>query len=289
MLADSNKPAWVALLSVLFIHILLIALPASDPPRTGLVRTLIIDGLAPIEKLFDLTVHTTVSLWVSYVALVDTEQENQMLEDEISELRMQMDRNREQVLEAERLQRLLGLELPPGRESVVARVIGGDTTLVRHTVTVDKGSVHGLYIDAPVMTADGVVGRVIQVAHFASVIQLLSDAESAIGVVEVDNRVQGVVRGDGSDALILEHVSDDTVITVGVSLVTSGTDRIYPKGLPVGRISEIGPVRDLTRTASVTPLANLRHLEEVLVLLEGLGSTELIEDLEKLQSPGPLE
>ncbi len=285
---ESNKPAWLALVTVLFVHILLIALPSGDPPRTGLVRTLIIDGVTPFEKLFDLTVHTTVSLWGDYIALVDTERENRMLQDELSEMRMQIDSNREQVLEAERLRRLLDLELPSAREGVVARVIGGDTTLVRHTVTVDKGSLHGLHIDAPVMTADGVVGRVIQTAHFASVIQLLSDAESAIGVIERENRVQGLVRGDGSSSLTLEHVNDDTAMAVGIELVTSGTDRIYPKGLPVGRIVEILPVQDLTRSARIEPFAALGRLEEVLILIEGWGNAELIEDLKELRGKGPL-
>ncbi len=279
MILGSNRATWVVLMTVLFVHTMLMAFPAGDPSRTGLVRTILLDVLTPIEKLFDATVHGAASVWNGYVGLIDTHQENERLRAEIAELRMEMGKNREDVREAERLRRLLDLDpTGPGRR-VVARVMGSDTSLFRRTITIDKGRTHGLFADSPVMTPDGVVGRVIHTGHFSSIVQLLSDAESGVGVVVRGSRVQGIVRGDGSNQLLLDHIDDDSILAPGNELLTSGTDQIYPKGLRVGTIATIGPAEDLTRTARIQPAVDLGRLEEVMCLIETPVSTELIEDL----------
>ena len=282
----SNRATGTVLITVLFAHTMLMAFPASDPSRTGVVRTILLDVLTPIEILFDKTTHGAVSVWGNYVALVDTRRENARLRVELAELRMEMEKNREDVREAERLRRLLGLDPSgPGRR-VVARVIGSDTSLSRRTITIDKGRTDGLFADAPVMTTDGVVGRVIHTGHFSSIVQLLSDAESGIGVVVRGSRVQGIVRGDGSNQLLLDHIDDDSILAPGNELLTSGTDQIYPKGLRVGVITAVGPAEALNRTARIQPSADLGKLEEVMCLIETPGSTEAIEDLiNRLPSP----
>ena len=278
MAGESNKAVWIVLVTVLLAHVTLGALPAGDPPRTGLVRTLILDGLTPIEKLFDFTVNGVSMLWNNYLSLLDTRSENGRLRRENADLRMEIERNREDVRQAERLRRLLdALPSDTGRR-VVARVIGSDPTPGRRTVTIDKGRVHGLFADAPVMTPDGIVGRVIHTGHFAAIVQLVSDPESGVGIVIRSSRVQGIVRGDGRE-LELDLIADDTELAVGDELLTSGTDRIYPKGLNVGVIESIGPTEDLMKTARIRPAADLTKLEEVLCLIDRPDTSELRDDL----------
>jgi rod shape-determining protein MreC len=276
---ESNRATGIILITVLVAHAMLMAFPAVAPSRTGLVRTILLDVLTPIEMLFDATTHGTGSLWTNYVALIGTRQDNERLRAEIAALRMEMDKNREDVSEAERLRRLLDLDHSgPGRR-VVARVIGSDTSLSRRTVTIDKGRTHGLFADAPVVTPDGVVGRVIHTGHFSSIVQLLSDVESGVGVVVRGSRVQGIVRGDGSNQFLLDHIDDDSILAPGNELLTSGTDQIYPKGLRVGVITVVEPAESLIRTARIQPAADLGKLEEVLCLIDTPRSTELIEGL----------
>jgi rod shape-determining protein MreC len=277
MAGESNKTVWIVLATVLLAHVMLAALPPGDPPRTGLVRTLILDGLTPIEKMFDFTVNGVATVWNNYLALLDTRSENQRLQRENADLRMEIERNREEVRQAERLQRLLdALPSDTGRR-VVARVIGSDPTPGRKTVTIDKGRLHGLFIDAPVMTPDGIVGRVIHTGHFAAIVQLISDPESGVGILVRSSRVQGIVRGDGR-VLELDLIVDDTELGVGDELLTSGTDRIYPKGLKVGVIESIGPTEDLMKTARIRPAADLATLEEVLCLIDRPDTSELVDD-----------
>jgi rod shape-determining protein MreC len=281
MISGSNGRVWLVLAAVLFGHTLLVASPVANSPRTGLVRTLVLDGLTPIEKAFDMTVNGIGSLWSNYFDLLDTRRENQRLQDEIAELQMVMDRTSEEVREAARLRRLLDLAPLVNAERVVARVIGRDTSTARQTVTIDKGSNHGLYNNAPVVTPEGIVGRVIHTGHYSAIVQLVSDAESGVGVIAAASRIQGIVRGDGSRFLELEHVDDHRELSPGEWIVTSGTDQIYPKGLPLGTIAASGPDRGLMKTARVEPAADLGRLEEVLCLIPVEGTTFLHEEFQE--------
>lgn len=271
MIQGSNRIVWLVLFAVLFGHTLLVVLPGSEREETGLVRTLILDGLTPIEKLFDVTLHGGRSVWNNYIALLDTRRQNERLREEVAQFRMEIARNREDVMEAERLRRLLDLDPTLRGERIVARVIGRDTTPSRRTITIDKGSIHGLRIDSPVMTPDGVVGRVVQTGHLSAIVQLVSDPDSALGVVVGSDRIPGIVQGDGTRYLELEHVDENTDPLPGDSVVTSGTDQIYPKGLPLGVIAAIGSPRNLMKTARVEPAVDLGKLEEVLCLVPPSG------------------
>jgi rod shape-determining protein MreC len=277
MISGQNKTVWFVLFAVLLGHVMLVKLPTEGRARAGVVRTLILDVLVPIEKVVDVSIHGVGSVWNNYFALLNTRRENETLRRQNSELRMDIDRNRGDVDEAERLRELFDLDPQVNGERVVARVIARDATIFRHAVTIDKGTAHGVHVDAAVITPDGVVGRVIHAAHWSSTVQLVSDPDSAVGVIVESSRVQGVVRGWDNGALRLEHVDDSLDLQPGDWLITSGTDQIYPKGLPFGEVMDLGPVEDLMKTAIVYPAADLGRLEEVLCLINATGATQLIE------------
>ncbi len=281
MTSGSNRTVWLVLCAVLFGHTLMVTLPAGGGSETGIVRTVILAGLTPIEKLFDVTFYGVGSIWNNYFALLDTRRENERLKAELSQLGMEMEQNREAVGEADRLRRLLDLDPLVGAERVAARVIGRDTTTSRQTVTIDKGRRHGLHNNSPVITPDGIVGRIIHAGLFASIVQVVSDPESAVGVIAQSSRLQGIVRGDGTRYLELEHIDDHIELLPGERVITSGTDQIYPKGLLVGIVAANGPDRDLMKTARVDPAADISRLEEVLCLIFAPGTTQLFEELEE--------
>ncbi len=281
MISGSDRTVWLVLGAVLFGHTLMVSLPAGGASETGIVRTLILDGLTPIEKLFDVTLDEIGSVWNNYFALLDTRRENERLQAELYRLEMEIGQNREDVGEAARLRRLLDLDPRVNAERVVARVIGRDTTTSRHTVTIDKGRRHGLHNNSPVITPDGVVGRIIHAGYAASIVQLVSDREGAVGVIARSSRLQGIVRGDGTGYLELEHIDDHIELLPGEEIITSGTDQIYPKGLPVGIVRANGPDRGMMKTAIVDPAADFRRLEEVLCLVSAPGAIQLFEEPEE--------
>lgn len=266
---ESKKPVWIVLAVALIIHTGLISLQGRRRIDTSFVRTWILDSLAPLEKLVDRSTYGVRSVWDRYIALIGLHDENQRLRHENDGLRMQIAGEHEAVLEANRVRVLAGLQDSGIGKTVVARVIGHDAARSQ-TVTIDKGRTHGVKPDSAVITADGIVGRVIQSGNFFSIVQLITDSQSAVGVMLESTRRQGIVRGNGGVELDLDYIDDDNELKAGDKFLTSGQDRIYPKGLPMGVITSVGDRRTggLIRAVQIRPNVDLGRLEEVLCVTE---------------------
>lgn len=268
IIASSKQSVWIALSIALAIQGGLVSIQASRRIDTSFVRGWILDSLAPMEKLVDRTLYGIAYIWDSYFALIGLRSENQHLKAQVDELRMRLEKQQQDVLEVQRLRALLSIRDLGIGKTIVARVIGRDPARGNQTVTIDKGLSHGVKPDSAVMTPDGIVGRVIHSSHFFSIVQLIIDSQSAIGVLERATRRQAILRGTGGRDLELEYIDDDNDLKEGDVFITSGLDRIYPKGLSVGSIISIGPRRGLFKTVQVRPAADLGRLEEVICTLD---------------------
>ena len=269
----SKKPVWTALAVALVIHTGLISLQGRRRIDTSFVRIWIMDSLAPLEKLADRSLFSVQQAWDRYIALIGTHDENQRLKHENDELRMQITQQREAVLEAERIRALAGLQESGLGTTVIARVIGHDPARSQ-TITIDKGTAHGVRSDTAIITPNGIVGRVIHAGNFSAIVQLIVDPQSAVGVMLQTTRRQGIVKGTGGRDLDLDYIDDDNDLKEGDTFITSGEDRIYPKGLPVGTILSVGPRRGLLKTVQIRPTADLGRLEEVLCITERAQAVE---------------
>jgi len=140
------------------------------------------------------------------------------------------------------------------------------------TLTLDKGERDGVRLDAAVISSTGIVGRVVAVGPSAARVQVLLDRDSGAAALIERSRVSGVVSGQvsapetGSEDLALKYIPGRADVVVGDVVVTSGLDRIFPKGLVIGRVRLVGDVTGLFRDVSVEPSARFSSLEEVLVL-----------------------
>ena len=117
-----------------------------------------------------------------------------------------------------------------------------------------------------VITADGVVGKVLRAFGSTSQVLLINDQSSGVGAILDKSRLQGVVKGTAAGEVILEKVMTDEQVAPGELVVTSGGDQIFPKGLTVGTVMKVSPGADLFLNIRVKPSANLSRLEEVLVI-----------------------
>src|SRR5215813_915800 len=284
IVVESKKPVWIVLTIALVVHIGLISLQGRRHLDTSFIRMWILDTLGPMEKLVDRSSFGVRYVWDRYLALIGLHDENQRLKHEVDELRMQIANDREMVLEAQRVRALAGLQDTGIGKGIVARVIGRDTSRSQ-TVTIDKGRTHGVRVDSAVITADGVVGRVILSSHFFSIVQLIADSQSAVGVILESNRRQGIVKGTGNRDLDLDYIDDDSDIKQGDRFLTSGQDRIYPKGMPVGVILSIGPRRGLLKVVQIQPSVDLGRLEEVLCITEHRENVDVIDPTQAPQGP----
>src|SRR5205085_2676684 len=117
------------------------------------------------------------------------------------------------------------------------------------------------------------------------IVQLIVDSQSAVGVLLQSTRRQGIVRGTGGRELDLDYIDDDNDLKEGDTFVSSGLDRVYPKGLPVGVITAVGPRRGLLKTVQIKPSADLGRLEEVICIIEHPENIDVAEPAQGASSP----
>ena len=136
------------------------------------------------------------------------------------------------------------------------------------TLSVDKGVSAGVEDDMPVVSLDGVVGRVLRTGAATSTILLLTDANSRIAVLGEQHRSPGMLSGQGDDKqLLLRYINQNAPIEPNELLLSSGLSGIFPKGLPVARVTRIRRSDiSLFLTVLAEPLVDMSRLEEVLLL-----------------------
>ncbi len=205
-----------------------------------------------------------------YVSLVGLKQQNEALEAEVKALRLENMTLRERAEATDRVEKLLAFSEPPEWRREGARVIAlrvGPTAILE-TILVDRGKLSGALADTPVLSTEGVVGRIYRAGLTVSTVLLLIDPSSRVAVVGRDNRAAGIVYGMGADEkLMVKYVGLTSTIAQGEILVTSGMDGVYPKGLPVARVTSVKREEGtLFMDVQAEPLVDILRLEEVLLL-----------------------
>ncbi len=140
--------------------------------------------------------------------------------------------------------------------------------IFHRSIYIDKGSNAGIAPDMAVITSGGIVGKVLRVYPSTSLVLMINDQSSGVGAMLEKSRLQGVVRGTPNGELVLDRVMSDEQVTVGETLLSSGGDQIFPKGLPVGTVSKVSAGKEMFLSLKVKPAADLSRLEEVLVVTE---------------------
>ncbi|MDW7981030.1 MAG: rod shape-determining protein MreC [Verrucomicrobiales bacterium] len=199
--------------------------------------------------------------------------QNSLLRRENQQLRALLLQAQEQARENARLRELVGWQAQSGWNLRVARVVARDPANWWRTLHIDLGSKDGLRENAPVLTPDGLVGRVGTVGIATSQVLLLGDPNCRVSaVVENAKRDVGVIGPAGalrSDVVELNYLPLSAEVKPGQLVLTSGLGGVFPKGIPIGRIIDAAPAADeMHLKARVKLSANLSGLEEVLVLMQ---------------------
>lgn len=272
------------LVAVLFAQILGLAVQVkrtSENQSTRLIRVWTTDAITPLERGTVLLHLGIRDLWQDYVNLRGVREENHQLKQQIQQLRIEQTRLSEDAEQAHRLQALLGFKEQFISQTVAAQVIGTSGSEQSRSVYIDKGSRHGLKPDMAVITADGVIGKVLRVFSSSSQVLLINDQTSGVGAILEKSRLQGVLRGTANGEVVLEKVMSDEPVQIGDRVLTSGGDQIFPKGLVVGTVTKVVPGSELFLKIQVKPAADLIRLEEVLVV------TQVEEKAPEMTATGP--
>lgn len=209
----------------------------------------------------------------------DARGENENLKEELAEAREQLVAAQTQIQQGREVKKLLGLSssglIPAGREPVTGRVIARSPTVWYSTVQIDAGSGEGVRVDDPVVTGDGLVGRVTTVTPNTAQVTLITDHTSSVAARVEPVGATGVIEpvvGNPNDLVLdfVEHGKDinetQPVVTAGFS--SDGLDSLYPPGIPIGEVSESSLAeQEAYQRVHVRPYADLRDMEFVQVLI----------------------
>jgi len=259
------------LVAILFAQVLGLAIQVrrtSENESNRLIRVWATSAITPFERIIVWAQGSTGSLWRNYIYLRGVRQENRDLKYEIENLRVEQVRLRDDAEQARRLQSLLGFKEHFISKTVAAQVIGSSGSDYSRSVFIDKGSNEGIRKDMAVITADGVVGKILRADSGTSQVLLLDDQSSGVGAILEGSRLQGVLRGTPVGEVVLEKVLSDEQVQPGERVMTSGGDQIFPKGLPAGVVTSVTRGPEAFLNIRVRPAANLGRLEEVLVITE---------------------
>jgi rod shape-determining protein MreC len=263
---------------VLFAQILGLAVQVkrgTDQGTSRLIRIWAVSAITPIEKGVGHTSRWFADTWHNYLYLRGVRAQNRGLREEIERMRLEQVRISEDASQARRLQLLLGFREEFISQTMPAQVISTTGSEFSRGVFIDKGSRDGIKADMPVITPDGIVGKVFRVYPTSSLVLEINDSSSGAGVILEKSRLQGILKGSPSGQTFLANIMADEKIEPGERILTSGGDRVYPKGMAVGTVSRVSPAGTFLNV-EVKPSAQLNRLEEVLVI------TKIVEQAPKV-------
>ncbi|MBS1853363.1 MAG: rod shape-determining protein MreC [Acidobacteria bacterium] len=240
----------------------------NDMESSRLIRVWVVSAVTPLEKGFIWAQTSTGNLWRNYLYLRGVRDENRALRQQIEQLRLEQVRLSDDAHQARRLQALLGFKEQFISKTVAAQVIGSSGSVQSRTIYIDKGERDGLAVDLPVITAEGIVGKVLRVYNSTSQVLLINDQTSGAGAILESSRLQGILRGSPTGQVLLEKVMADEQVHPGDKVLTSGGDQVFPKGLPVGTVMSVEKGRESFLDIRIKPAANLSKIEEVLIITE---------------------
>jgi rod shape-determining protein MreC len=246
----------------------------SDGHHVRVVRLAIAVVVAPVERALTGVGHGTRNLWRNYVYLRGVRQKNYDLQAEVDRMRLEQMSLLADARQGQRLQQLLGFRQQYLYKTVVAQVIGTSGSDQSRVILIDKGSNDGLKPDMPVITPDGIVGKIREVFPDSAQVLEMNDQTAGAGVILETTRIRGILRGNAAGQVQVIDLLPDDRIKPGERVLTSGGDQVYPRGLAVGDVESIALDRQHPPYIALTlrPAANLAQLEEVLVITETSGA-----------------
>jgi rod shape-determining protein MreC len=257
------------LLIVITAQLLLIAYQVKSSKDIPLIRVWAVTAVTPVEQGLELVRRYTWGFVEDYFVLLGVRSQNEKLRSENGQLKIENNYLKSELSTADRARALSVFQARSPSRTVAARVIGNGTGANSKVVFVDRGSTSGVESGMAVVTPDGIVGKVVDAYPTASLVMLITDPTFAAGVVSQKNRVHGTLKGQGHAECLVDYVQNEEHVDIGEWFYTSGDDRIFPKGFPVGQVTA-APNGKTFKAIYVSPSGMQGGAEEVLIVLQGV-------------------
>ncbi|HEX5425459.1 MAG TPA: rod shape-determining protein MreC [Candidatus Acidoferrales bacterium] len=252
---------------------------AARDKNVPLIRYWAVETIMPLERAASWMFSGVGGVWSGYIDLRHERKQNIDLRAENGELKLRNHELETEFEEARRMDALLQFrhehpEAPMAvaevvattRAMVAAHVMGGSADPASHTVFINRGAHDGIRREMGVITPDGIVGKIVEVFPHAAQVQLISDRESGVGAMFAASHAHGIVKGTGDPDPQMDYIVNEERVQPGDEIITSGDDRIFPKGLSVGVVADDKAASPF-QVIHIRTAAHLDRLEDVLVLL----------------------
>jgi rod shape-determining protein MreC len=256
------------LLVVVVGQLLYLAYQVKTARDERLIRVWAVSAVTPMAGVVEAIRHNTIGFLQDYFILLDVRDQNRKLKSDNDKLRMENVYFRNQLSTAEHARALTLFQAQSPSKTVAARVIGNSTVASAKAVFIDRGYTSGIEKGMAVVTPDGIVGKVVAVYPLVAQVLLVTDATFKVGVESQKGHVHGVLDCGGGPCTV-EQIQEEEKVTPGEWFFTSGEDRIFPKGFPVGTVISVQPgqgMKEVKLNLSGAP----GGVEEVLVVLQGV-------------------
>jgi rod shape-determining protein MreC len=235
-------------------------------------------AFSPLEKGVSIVFRPISNLagWTGDV--FHAKKQNKVLKKEVARLRLQLAQAQTAEHDAAQLRALVGLprqtDFTAGSQLVTASVIQRSPTVWYSSVWIDKGSGDGVQVNDPVISANGLAGRISEVTGSSSRVTLITDESSNVSAEVMPDGANGIVHPEvgNPDDLLLDYIQKNANITRGETVVTSGfrtgrLDSLFPRGIPIGRVKRVDPSElELYQRVHIQPYADLRRMDFLQVL-----------------------
>ena len=235
--------------------------------------------LRPFQVGIERVVRPFRDAWGWFDGLLDAKAENERLTEQLTSLRQELAQNKAASQQNQDFRQLLGIEAPPRFDLVSAVIVSHAASQFEQEVVVSVGTDHGVEVNDPVVTAKGLVGRVVHVTDGTARVMLLTDEGSFVSAEDADSGAKGLITAGraGSGSLALDMVDKRFVVDEGDTVVTSGSRRgeepsLYPRGIPIGEVSSVGlSDTEIYMQIQVRPYVDFGSLDTVTVLTSNGG------------------
>ena len=213
----------------------------------------------------------------------ELEKENVYLREKNIKLSNEISNLKESKLENIRLTKLLNFKQNNELGVVSASIVNKSLIQTRNTITLNVGEADSVRINMPVITDDGLVGRIVGTSENYSLAQILYNKDLKITVKSQRSRVDGILNYDGAGNLMVSNVPKNADVIIGDIIITSEYSNTFPAGIPIGTVMESGNLDNLFKKIIVIPLVDFDVLEEVFILRHSQSIER--EELEKIFIP----
>ena len=262
-----NRPLIITIILLIVLAVLLFSTSGNTEGQS-----IIGSALAPVQEgLYNATASIG-GFFGRLFATTDLDKENAQLKNEVAELQNQLRDYESTVQENQRLKELLNVKDTVGDYDIVtAQVIGKNPGEWFQEFTINVGKNDGVSADMIVLTGDGLLGRVVSVSDTYAKVMSFLDTDSGVAAILERTRDYGIVKAatgseQGTDTLELFYLPQEADVLPGDKVVTSGVGGVFPKGLLIGQVTEVGTDTGAERQVLVKSAVDFRHVEEVVVV-----------------------